>query len=566
MITLVVMTWSCPAAAATPLFLDPDIGGLNLTPYLEVLRDPENKLTIDDIAGAAQDAEFQPHPAGDQLELGLTQATVWLRFKLRPSPETPEAEWFIEFGLPGTAEIDFYTPSLDGGRLMKKSGSGRKGMVREIAHRSYVLSVPRFFDPTRYFYVRLKSMLVMSMPIRLWRPTELTWEIAFDYYGFGVIYGIMIAMIIYNFSIFLFLSDRTYLYYVAYICSMLTHLGVVYGHIPSQIDWFFEYRLMLIWPVMGVAWLMAGAFCRSFLNSAVVMPRLDLVLKIIMSLGAILFGLGLAGLDFAANIFGKYMTIIGCFTAIVAAITAWRRGFKPAKYFLFAWIILLTGLVLYVIGGIYIPSGFLTRYTAAIGASLESLILSAALAARIKQLRAEKDEFRSRADRFRWLSQTDGLTSLFNKAFMLERLAVEVDSANAHGRPLALIIMDVDDFKAFNDSHGHPAGDKVLQGLARILKFNARGGDFPCRYGGEEFALILPGVHRDNAMEVAERIRKAFGEIVLRPAPEVKAWVTMSLGVAELRAGEPAEMLLKRTDKAMYQAKQLGKNQSRAAK
>lgn len=565
LITLGIILGSSLAAAAGTLRLDPDFGRLNLTPYLDVFIDPDHHLTIDDITSAPDDHQFQPHPVAERLSLGLTLATVWLRFRLQPPVTAPNSEWFIEFGMPGTGEIDLYIPRVGGGWLEKKSGARRSDTPKEIPKRGYVLAISPYFDANRYFYVRLKSALILSMNVCLWRPADLTWEVGFDYYGFGVIYGIMVAMIIYNLSIFIFLSDRTYFYYVAYICAMLAHLSIVYGHIPNSIPWFQGQRLMILWPVMGLAWLVGGAFCRSFLNSAVVMPRLDVLIKLVMSLGVIVLGLGLAGWDHAANIFGKYMTICGGVTAVMAAIVAWVRGFKPAKYFLFAWTILLLGLVLYVIGGSYIPSSFISRYTAAIGAPLESLILSTALAARIKALQAEKDEFRSRADRFRWLSQTDGLTGLYNKRYMLERLLQEVDLANTLIRPLSLIIMDVDNFKIFNDSYGHPAGDQVLLGLARVLDVSARSCDCPCRYGGEEFALILPGTHGDNAVEVAERIRKAFEELTMEPAPGVMVRLTMSLGVAELRTGENAEMLLQRADHAMYQAKQQGKNKTMIA-
>ncbi|MEW5721800.1 MAG: GGDEF domain-containing protein, partial [Thermodesulfobacteriota bacterium] len=143
--------------------------------------------------------------------------------------------------------------------------------------------------------------------------------------------------------------------------------------------------------------------------------------------------------------------------------------------------------------------------------------------------------------------------------------AREVEAAQGLARPLSLVILDVDDFKLINDAHGHPGGDEVLRRLARLISVSARGGDFPCRYGGEEFALILPGAARKNAVDVAERIRTGFEGQVFPFEPGWDLRITVSLGVAELKPGETAAGLLDRADQALYQAKRKGKNRTVAA-
>ncbi len=158
--------------------------------------------------------------------------------------------------------------------------------------------------------------------------------------------------------------------------------------------------------------------------------------------------------------------------------------------------------------------------------------------------------------RLKALSITDGLTGVKNRAAFNERLVEEFDRAARHGRPLSLILLDVDHFKAFNDSFGHPAGDKVLKAVAAALQTVSRTTDLVTRYGGEEFAIILPDTDYAGAMVVAERCRRAVagGSWDRRP-------VTASLGVGSLTPTMPdACTLLAETDAALYRSKKAGRN------
>ncbi|MEK7852145.1 MAG: diguanylate cyclase, partial [Deltaproteobacteria bacterium] len=128
---------------------------------------------------------------------------------------------------------------------------------------------------------------------------------------------------------------------------------------------------------------------------------------------------------------------------------------------------------------------------------------------------------------------TDGLTGLYNHRFFREHLKVELERTDRYNHTLSLIILDIDHFKHYNDTHGHPQGDELLRGLAELLRKSVRESDIPCRYGGEEFALILPETAKDAALALGERIRKAISE---HPFPFREAQpmgtVSVSVGVA----------------------------------
>jgi diguanylate cyclase (GGDEF)-like protein len=165
--------------------------------------------------------------------------------------------------------------------------------------------------------------------------------------------------------------------------------------------------------------------------------------------------------------------------------------------------------------------------------------------------------------RLQQLAIKDGLTGLFDHSYFHQSLQAEIERCERHGHFLSVVMLDVDDFKHYNDSHGHQEGDKVLRWLGGILRANIRKSDIAARYGGEEFTIIMPETSHDDALLVAEKLRLEIE--VTQPA----CWpdrVTVSVGVAsypeEARTGAD---LLRKADIRMYRAKRAGKNQVVAA-
>lgn len=156
---------------------------------------------------------------------------------------------------------------------------------------------------------------------------------------------------------------------------------------------------------------------------------------------------------------------------------------------------------------------------------------------------------------------TDQLTNLYNRRAFADMAEKEVGRARRYQRPLALILFDIDHFKNVNDTHGHLVGDKVLKILTEKVTKTTRSTDFVCRYGGEEFIVLMPEAGRDEALAMAERLREMVSGITV-VAPEGTLSLTISLGVAALKAGEveTLEGLIDRADKAMYEAKAAGRN------
>ena len=172
------------------------------------------------------------------------------------------------------------------------------------------------------------------------------------------------------------------------------------------------------------------------------------------------------------------------------------------------------------------------------------------------ELEQQKVALQKTNARLEMLAATDGLTGLKNHRTFQERLREEVGRAARYGLPLSLLLLDVDHFKSYNDTFGHPAGDAVLQQVATILQSNARTGDLTARYGGEEFAILLPETQAEEARVVAERVREAI---------EMAGWqkrpLTISAGVATLSSVMPdPASFLQQADSALYRAKTQGRN------
>jgi diguanylate cyclase (GGDEF)-like protein len=166
------------------------------------------------------------------------------------------------------------------------------------------------------------------------------------------------------------------------------------------------------------------------------------------------------------------------------------------------------------------------------------------------------------------LALMDPVTELGNHRFFQEQFKIEIERAKRHQRNLSMMMIDIDHFKSWNDQYGHPAGDQLLKDTAQQLLKGVRNIDWVCRYGGDEFAIILPDTKIENALSIAERLRASFApnfrpEKTLSGPPPV---ISLSIGLASypLHASEDS-VLLKKADEALYRAKKQGRNQTKIA-
>jgi diguanylate cyclase (GGDEF)-like protein len=188
---------------------------------------------------------------------------------------------------------------------------------------------------------------------------------------------------------------------------------------------------------------------------------------------------------------------------------------------------------------------------------LEELLLRLRRVLKERQLGTERTRMMEKLQK---LAITDGLTKLYNSRSFYTQLELEVDRFNRYKHPLALLLLDIDNFKEYNDSYGHLEGDKVLVRFSQIIKTCLRANDSAYRYGGEEFTVILPETNGDEAKTVAQRIRSSLEAEKYKPVPGKVARITISIGVTQCYPKEELSTFIRRADKAMYLSKENGRN------
>ena len=181
---------------------------------------------------------------------------------------------------------------------------------------------------------------------------------------------------------------------------------------------------------------------------------------------------------------------------------------------------------------------------------------------RLQETKSEVEELQENLENARSEARTDGLTGIGNRKAFDETLLREMTASMEEGTPMCLLMSDIDHFKKFNDKWGHRTGDQVLRLAAACIRSNIKGRDTPTRYGGEEFAVILPNTRLEDAVILGEQIREAVRsrELVKKTSGETLGRITMSFGLAEFFPGEPLSELIERADACLYAAKHNGRD------
>jgi diguanylate cyclase (GGDEF)-like protein len=385
---------------------------------------------------------------------------------------------------------------------------------------------------------------------------------------FGLLFGIMLCMTCYNFFLFLSLKRNIYLVYVIYIFSILCYVLILDGHATVLLDVSHFDLKSIEWFFLGTSIIFATWFCQKFLDTRRFTPRWHWAMVFFQLMAFIIIVLGLLEDHDAAAKLATAEGLVGPIFLLIVGIIRWRQGFGAAKFYLLASLTFILGTLSFMLWSLNVlPQRINGELLFTLGPTLESILFSFALADRIRSLENEKLVLAQSQARYKKASQIDGLTELFNKNHFMQLLEKMAEGAANNRHPLSFAILDIDDFKRFNDNHGHQLGDDVLRSMGRVIRNELRGPDIAGRYGGEEFTLAFPNSTAAQASHAVERIRKSFASQVFQSFdsnPGVSA--TLSLGLAQLKQGESAAGLIKRADQALYEAKNTGKNRIMLAK
>lgn len=517
--------------------------GLVLGPRLALLEDRDASLDAEQAFAKALGGEFKPAVNADQ-SLGVTSSVWWVYFTLE-NPRDSRQSLVLRQLYPLIDYVDLWE---DGGTASgrRQSGDMLPFSSRDVKLNELAFNIDMPPRASKRFLMRFQTAGSMSIRLRLIDAESLVAVVADERLLQGIFFGWLIALALYNLFLYVLVRDFSYFLYVVYAVTFGLFIACLKGlaaqYLWPESPWWGNHSLLIFWALVVAATL---AFSRNFLNFKHYLPRVNL-----MSNGLAILALtcAVASLFVAYNAVIKVLFLfapIAYSLILYAAYKGVRRGYAPAGYFLAAWLILLVGAIVATLmaAGLLPQNYVMPAHIMQLGAMLEMILLSIALASRIRNL--EKD------------SLTDSLTRLPNRRFFDEELARAFSYARRNQQPLSLMVLDVDKFKQFNDSFGHDKGDLVLTQVSEIMSHSARATDYVCRYGGEEFAIILPGTSEVAAREIAERIREAVRMHALEGQR-----ITISIGVSNYPtcAFEDEQELFKAADDALYHAKDMGRN------
>jgi diguanylate cyclase (GGDEF)-like protein len=389
-----------------------------------------------------------------------------------------------------------------------------------------------------------------------------------DFLLYGMLFGILAAMLLYSLTLFISLKDKSYLFYSLYTLSAGLWLfflhgfsKALFGQNPGT-----DQRMLWFWVGLMLAW--GSVFVAHFLRLKDGMAAMNRLILALGALGLVVSFAGLLGWYDIAFSLSHYLGILIPILGTVTALIRFIQGFPSSFFFFIAWIFLGAGGLVFALMGLkLLPVNFFTINSSAIGVALQSVLLSVALSDRFRRLESETERLEKIQADYEALNLTDESTGLPNKRFLMAELDDLMEKARQKRAPLSLLMIDVDNFGSLNDTLDGAKPEDVLAGLASIAKASTRGSDRVCSLGGDRLAVILPGTGAQPALNAAERIRERFasegyrGEDSRGHASESLA-ITLSIGVAELSKEDSRDSLLDRSDKAVQEAKTKGKNRS----
>jgi diguanylate cyclase (GGDEF)-like protein len=588
----------------SPSFID--IGA-----HIAYLQDDSRQLQIQQ---AMADSQPWMPVARTSPNFGFTQSAYWFRLVL-DNQTGKSVTRFLELPRPFLDDVRLF--HFADTRLLTRYALGDEQpfVQRVMRHQNFVM--PLVLEPGRNQVVlRIASTGTVEAPLRLWQADAFYEAAAREHVLAGAVFGMLLVMIVYNLFVYVSTRDINYVYYICFVASYLvfwaTLTGYAFAYVwPEAIRW----NSVAVPVSIGAACLSASLFADSFLKlhrfswSAHRAMRGMALLSVVLIAGC--FVLPYSWIIRANAAFIQVVSI----AALTIGYWRWWRGARFARFYCLSWTAVFVGISILTASKFgWLGSNFWVDNASQIGILSLVVLLSLTLADRIntdrslrihaqaqalaeaKKARASQqallqatadanreletrvqsrtnelnttlDQLRRANDQLQRLSMTDSLTQVGNRAFFDQSLVTEHKRASRLKQPLALLLLDIDHFKAINDTYGHPAGDACLRALADFMRQKVqRAGDLLARYGGEEFVVLLINSTLGDALEMAEEFRTDIARLEV-PYEGLTLRFTASIGVASAIPDmqfTPSQFVGD-ADKALYDAKHSGRNCVRSA-
>lgn len=379
-----------------PRSVDDSVKMLQMGRSCETLEDSEGKLTLYSVISESFEKQFKPVTA-EIPNFGFTKSVYWVRFSLK-NDTLSDINRYLEIGFPLLDRIELYTFERNprgGLDLLQQDTTGRNFSFinRTIKHRNFVFPSSLPSGRERIFYLRIETDDGMIFPITLWDTTVFTEKMQKENFLFGIYYGIIIAMVLYNLFLLIFTRDRNYLSYILYIfvfgLFQMSMNGLAFQYLwPDHIWWTKTANPFLI----GMSCLLAALFSLRFLDMPRYTPVFNRIMTALVAAGIILSVSAFFAPYSITIIAGQILPLAMIFTALPAATLSIMRGNRAARFYLIAWITFFIGVILSTLRVMgLIPHNVLTEHGLQIGSGFEMVLLSIALADRINIMKKEKE-------------------------------------------------------------------------------------------------------------------------------------------------------------------------------
>lgn len=370
------------------ILLQPDTNVLEVTNQAYIFVDEDKKFKIEDLI-TFPDSKFKHQK---NLNFGMSKKAFWLKLDIKSINN--ENDWLLEIGHPVLDHVELYSPDENGNYSVMETGDALPFHSRKVKQRTFAFDIHAKADTVTTYYLRVTSESTISIPLKIWNEKAMAENRADEQIIFGLYYGLILAMGLYNIFLFIYVRDLSYMYYVLYIVTFgllqMSLNGLAFQYLWPNSTWLASYAPTFLIPGFVIFIIQ---FTRHFILSYQNTPRLDKVFKFLFWVGAVLT-INSMMLPISSIL---WVIVVYCFITLTivigAAIRAWWKGYKPATYYLISWGGIFIGGFLYGFKSIGIlPNIFITSYGLQIGAAMEVILLSVALAARINIMKKEKEE------------------------------------------------------------------------------------------------------------------------------------------------------------------------------
>jgi signal transduction histidine kinase len=380
------------ARAEVPLAVEQHMAGIRLGRHMALLEDPDSRLSLADLQRPEVASRFVP-AREEAPGMGLTRSSFWLRFTVANASDRARP-WLLEFAYPHLDYINLYVPRADGGHDLRKGGDFQPFSQRDLNYRNVVFTLEAPPRSELTYFARVQTSGSLNLPLVAWTTFAFVDHQNYENAGFWLFYGVLLVMAAYNFALFLFLRQGEYMYYVLYNLSLLLFQFTLHGHtfqylLPNGI-WLANHILPFS---IGVNFLWATLFLQTYLNLRVTDVRGYRLMRVVAWIAGVLSVFGLFG-PYAWSIRVLVLCTFGmAVNSLFVVIPLARRGLRQAQLFILSWGALVGGVMIYLLKTLgLLPSSIITDWGIEIGAGMEVVLLSLALADRINLMRANLSE------------------------------------------------------------------------------------------------------------------------------------------------------------------------------